>query len=126
MTGVPVLRASRIVDPGTTSAVSGRTTRRHFLLHPDEAREMEQVYWYCLAHAAKLHGILVHAACLMSTHTHEVKKIRPKKRSDRGWQSGVAPRGVGMALSTPADPALVARIDGGKDASVTKLAFGNG
>ncbi|MGB5268249.1 MAG: hypothetical protein WBN30_16770 [Polyangiales bacterium] len=61
----------RIVDPGATSAVSGRTTRRHLLLHPDEAREMEQIYWYCLAHAAKLHGILVHAACLMSTHTHE-------------------------------------------------------
>ena len=33
---------------------------------------MEQVYWYCLAHAAKLHGVLVHAACLMSTHSHEV------------------------------------------------------
>ncbi len=62
----------RIVDPGATLAVSRRTTRRHFLLHPDEAREMEQIYWYCLAHAAKLHGIVVHAACLMSTHTHEV------------------------------------------------------
>jgi hypothetical protein len=33
---------------------------------------MEQVYWYCLAYAAKLHGVLVHAACLMSTHAHEV------------------------------------------------------
>jgi len=33
---------------------------------------MEQVYWYCLAHAAQLHGVLVHAACLMSTHCHEV------------------------------------------------------
>lgn len=33
---------------------------------------MEQVYWYCLAHAAKLHGVVVHAACLMSTHSHEV------------------------------------------------------
>ncbi len=59
----------RIVDPGATLALSRRTTRRHFLLHPDEAR---QVYWYCLAYAAKLHGVLVHAACLMSTHCHEV------------------------------------------------------
>jgi hypothetical protein len=25
-----------------------------------------------LAYAAKLHGVLVHAACLMSTHSHEV------------------------------------------------------
>ena len=33
---------------------------------------MEQVYWYCLAYAAELHGVLVHAACLMSTHCHEV------------------------------------------------------
>ncbi len=33
---------------------------------------MEQVYWYCLAYAAKLHGVVVHAACLMSTHSHEV------------------------------------------------------
>jgi putative transposase len=62
----------RIVDPGATLALSRRTTRRHFLLHPDEARQMEQVYWYCLAYAAKLHGVLVHAACLMSTHCHEV------------------------------------------------------
>jgi hypothetical protein len=56
----------RIVDPGATLALSRRTTRRHFLLHPDEARQMEQVYWYCLAYAAQLHGVLVHAACLMS------------------------------------------------------------
>ena len=62
----------RIVDPGVTLALSRRTTRRHFLFHPDEARQMEQVYWYCLAHAAQLHGVLVHAACLMSTHCHEV------------------------------------------------------
>jgi len=62
----------RIVIPGATLAVSRRTTHRHFLLHPDEARQMEQMYWYCLAYAAELHGILVHAACLMSTHTHEV------------------------------------------------------
>ncbi len=33
---------------------------------------MNQVYWYCLAYAARLHGVLVHAACLMSTHSHEV------------------------------------------------------
>jgi len=62
----------RIVDPGATLELSRRTTRRHFLLHPDEARQTEQVYWYCLAYAAKLHGVLVHAACLMSTRCHEV------------------------------------------------------
>ena len=62
----------RIVQPGATLALSRRTTRRYFLLQPDEARQMEQVYWYCLAYAAKLHGVVVHAACLMSTHAHEV------------------------------------------------------
>ncbi|MEM7436102.1 MAG: hypothetical protein AAF436_13175 [Myxococcota bacterium] len=62
----------RIIEPGTTWALSRRTTRRHFLLRPDEAREMEQCYWYCLAYAAELHGVVVHAACLMSTHSHEV------------------------------------------------------
>lgn len=61
-----------MVHPGTTLALSRRTTRRHFLLNPDEARQIEQCYWYCLGHAAQLHGVLVHAACLMSTHSHEV------------------------------------------------------
>ncbi|MBT8465791.1 MAG: hypothetical protein KJO57_13980, partial [Deltaproteobacteria bacterium] len=45
--GRPVMTRPRIVDPGATLALSRRTTRRHFLLHPDEAREMEQIYWYC-------------------------------------------------------------------------------
>ena len=62
----------RIIEPGTVWALSRRTTRRHFLLNPDEARQMEQAYWYCLGYAAELHGVLVHAGCLMSTHSHEV------------------------------------------------------
>lgn len=62
----------RIIEPGTTWALSRRTTRRYFLLNPDEARELEQCYWYCLGLAAQRHGVLVHAGCLMSTHSHEV------------------------------------------------------
>lgn len=62
----------RIVNAGAVLALSRRTTRGHFLLNPDEARQMEQIYWYCLGHAAARHGVLVHAACLMSTHSHEV------------------------------------------------------
>lgn len=62
----------RIIESGTVWALSRRTTRRHFLLTPDESRRVEQAYWYCLAYAAKTHGVLVHAACLMSTHSHEV------------------------------------------------------
>jgi len=33
---------------------------------------MEQCYWYCLGYAAMAHGVVVHAGCLMSTHSHEV------------------------------------------------------
>ncbi len=62
----------RIIEPGKTWALSRRTTRRHFLFNPDESRQMEQCYWYCLGYAAMTHGVAVHAGCLMSTHSHEV------------------------------------------------------
>lgn len=62
----------RIVEPGMIWALSRRTTRRYFLLNPDEARQIEQCYWYCLGHAAQTHRVAVHAGCLMSTHSHEV------------------------------------------------------
>jgi putative transposase len=62
----------RIIEPGMVWALSRRTTRRHFILNPDKARQVEQAYWYCLGYAAQLHGVLVHAGCLMSTHSHEV------------------------------------------------------
>ncbi|MGB5501185.1 MAG: hypothetical protein WBM75_02210 [Polyangiales bacterium] len=62
----------RIIEPGKTWALSRRTTRRYFLLNPDDARTLERCYWYCLAVAAQRYGILVHAGCLMSTHSHEV------------------------------------------------------
>ena len=62
----------RIIKDGKVWAVSRRATRRHYLFNPDQARRIEQAYWYCLAIAANKHSILVHAACLMSTHAHEV------------------------------------------------------
>jgi len=62
----------RIIEPGTTWAISRRTTRRYFLLNPDQSRELEQCYWYCLGLAAQRHGVVVHAGCLMSTHLHGV------------------------------------------------------
>lgn len=61
----------RIIRDGKIWALCRRTTRRHYLFNPDQARQIEQAYWYCLAVAANKHGILVHAACLMSTHSHE-------------------------------------------------------
>lgn len=62
----------RIIKDGRTWALCRRSTRRHYLFNPDQARHIEQAYWYCLAIAANKYGILVHAACLMSTHDHEV------------------------------------------------------
>lgn len=62
----------RIIQDGKTWALSRRSTHRHYLFNPDQARHIEQAYWYCLAVAANKYGILVHAACLMSTHEHEV------------------------------------------------------
>jgi len=62
----------RVIEPGKIWALSRRTTRHYFLLNPDEARQMEQSYWYCLGHAAEAHGVAVHAGSLMSTHAHEI------------------------------------------------------
>jgi len=61
-----------MIEPGKTWALSRRTTRRYFLLNPDHAREIERCYWYCLGLAAQRFGVVVHAGCLMSTHSHEV------------------------------------------------------
>jgi len=98
----------RIVDPGATLALSRRTTRRHFLLHPDEARQMEQCYWYCLAYAAKLHGVVVHAACLMSTHAHEALRSQFARHlasfAHRQDRSGIAVRGAAQAIAGTRPP----------------------
>ena len=69
---LPTMTRRRIIEPGKTWALSRRTTRRYFLLNPDSSRELEQCYWYCLGLAAQRFGVVVHAGCLMSTHSHEV------------------------------------------------------
>ncbi len=47
---------------------------------------MEQIFWYCLAVAANKHGIVVHAALLMSTHIHlvytDVRGVQPDFKRD--------------------------------------------
>lgn len=69
----------RIVQPGATLALSRRTTRRHFLLHPDEARQMEQVYWYCLAE--RLLGV----QATLDEHWPDFESLRsaPPKTTDK-------------------------------------------
>ena len=83
----------RIIDPGTTWALSRRTIRRYFLLNPDQACELEQCCWYCLGLAAQRFGVLVHAGCLMSTHSREVERV--KEREHRAWQES---KRAGMAF----------------------------
>ena len=60
----------RRILPGMTVLVTRRTQRRTHLLRPDE--RLNNLFLYCLAVIAKRHGILVHAAVLMSTHEHLV------------------------------------------------------
>ena len=50
--------------------ITRRVFARFFLFRPDP--EMNQAFLYCLAVAAEKFGIIVHAACLMSTHLHLV------------------------------------------------------
>ena len=62
----------RYVVPGLVLAVSRRTTRRHHLFVPNMGGETAQIFWYCLAWAARKTGVDVHAAVLMSNHVHLV------------------------------------------------------
>src|SRR5690606_10812830 len=49
-----------------------RVSNRFFLLKPDGSREMDQLFLYALGLVAAKHGILVHAACVLSNHFHLV------------------------------------------------------
>src|SRR5688500_15572527 len=60
----------RRVIPGMTVMITRRTLRRTHLLRPDT--RMNALFTYLLAVLAERHGVLVHAAVLMSTHEHIV------------------------------------------------------
>jgi REP element-mobilizing transposase RayT len=64
------MTAPRQVLPGTTYLVTRRCSQRQFLLRP--SRSTDQVFLYLLALAARRHGILVHAFCVLSNHYHLV------------------------------------------------------
>jgi len=53
-----------------TVLITRRTLRRTHLLRPEQ--QVNELFSYLLAVIAKRHGILVHAAVLMSTHEHLV------------------------------------------------------
>ena len=60
----------RIVLPGRTYLLTRRCSERRFFLRP--SRKVDQAFLYCLAEAAKRHGIVIHAVLAMSNHYHAV------------------------------------------------------
>jgi len=60
----------RPVLPGTTYLLTRRCFQRQLLLRPD--REVNQIFRFCLAHAAQRFEIRLHAYCMLSNHYHLV------------------------------------------------------
>ncbi len=60
----------RQVLPGSTYLITRRCTQRQFWLRPSKLAN--QIFAYCVAHAAELTGVQVHAVCVMSNHWHAV------------------------------------------------------
>ena len=56
--------------PGSSYLITRRCIQRQFLLTPDRA--IKDIFLFCLAHAAKEHGIEVHVATCLSNHFHLV------------------------------------------------------
>jgi len=81
-----VARRRKQVLPRKVWSIDRRTTRRYFLFKPDERGRVENLFWYCLAVCAAKHGIIVHAACLMSTHIHivytDVRGVQPRFKAE--------------------------------------------
>ena len=72
MDGIPSdpVTEPRQVEPGDVVFSTTRTIARLYLLRPDP--ELVDAVRYVLGHYARLHGIVLYAACLLSTHLHLV------------------------------------------------------
>lgn len=66
------MTAPRMILPATTYLVTRRCVGRQFLLRPDKAGTAQNIFEYCLAYAAKITGVSLHAYCVMSNHWHAV------------------------------------------------------
>ncbi len=66
------MTAPRRILPGHTWFSTRRTTRRTFLLRPDEDGIAQQIYWYATAVLALKFGIELHVVQVLSSHIHEV------------------------------------------------------
>lgn len=67
---VASMTSPRMCIPGATYLVTRTVVHRLFLLKPSPV--VRQVFGYCLARAAAMFGVLVHAVCVESTHFHLV------------------------------------------------------
>jgi hypothetical protein len=104
-------------------SIDRRTTRRYFLFTPDDAGVVKNLFWYCLAVCAEKHGVIVHAAMLMSTHLHlvytDARGVQPDFKRDlhrlfalgikamRGWPEEVFKAGQGGEHEPLNEAALV-------------------
>jgi putative transposase len=64
------MTAPRQVLQGSLYLVTRRCFERRHLMRP--SKETNEILLYCLAVAAKRHGVLVHAYCFLSNHYHLV------------------------------------------------------
>ena len=62
---------ARPVHAGTTYLITRRTTRRTFLMRPDQ--KMTELFWYLLGVYTRKHGVIVHCVQCLSTHYHAVR-----------------------------------------------------
>jgi putative transposase len=67
---VECMTAPRQILQGCRYLVTRRCIERRFLMRP--SRETNEILLFCLAAAARRHGILVHAYCFLSNHLHLV------------------------------------------------------
>jgi REP element-mobilizing transposase RayT len=58
------------VTPGSTYLITRRCYQRTFRLRP--SKRTRDIMLYCLARAARVTGVVVHAVCVMSNHHHLV------------------------------------------------------
>ncbi|MEM7449503.1 MAG: hypothetical protein AAF355_14810 [Myxococcota bacterium] len=69
----------RIVQPEDEVLVTSRVLGRQYLLRPDPI--MRTAFAFLLGYYARKHGIVLYAACLMSTHYHVVLRDTKARRS---------------------------------------------
>ncbi|HZZ84137.1 MAG TPA: hypothetical protein VFE30_06340 [Anaeromyxobacteraceae bacterium] len=64
------MTAPRQILPGTTYLITRRCSERRFFLRPSKVTNA--IFLYVLALAARMHGVRVHAYCVLSNHYHLV------------------------------------------------------